>query len=124
MKVKHLIAIIFLFTIAISACKKETTPDEDPAPVDKKEQLYNKWWYNVGNQGRGNHYFNSNGTVEMTIPQASGTWQWSLNDSLIVTMDGYPPITLWFSKIEANTMEYWPTFEPEGNLYQFSTVKP
>ena len=120
MKIKHFIALMLLFTLAMSACKKE---EEEPAP-DPHELLYDKWWYNVGNQGRGDHYFDSDGTVQMTIPAANGTWKWGVNDSLTVTMDGYPPMNLHFTKITENSMEYWPTFEPEGNLYQFSTTKP
>ena len=121
MKVKHFIALLLLFSLGMAACGKEE--EEEPIP-DPHEMLYDKWWYNEGNQGRGDHYFNSDGTCQMTIPPANGTWTWSVNDSLTVTMDSYPPMNLHFSFIKESTMEYWPTFEPEGNLYQFSTTKP
>ncbi len=121
-KLKLVIALFVFAAFAIASCNK--TPDDPPAPKDKHELLYDKWWYNVGNQGRGAHYFNSDGTCQITIPPSSGVWKWSVNDSLIVTMDNYPPMTLHFTKIEETEMEYWPTFEPEGNLYQFSTTEP
>lgn len=121
-KIQLLFAAIIIATLAITACGKDD--DDDVTTTDPHELLYDKWWYNVGNQGRGAHYFNSDGTCQMTIPPASGTWTWSVNDSLIVNIDNYPSMTLHFTEIKENTMEYWPTFEPEGNLYQFSTTEP
>jgi len=86
--------------------------------------LYDKWWYNTDNQGRGDHFFNSDGTLQWTLMPAEGTWEWKPNDSLKVSFTGYPDATLWFKSIEENNMEYWPTFEPEANIYKFSTTKP
>ncbi len=122
MKFKNILFIVLLFTFSISACTKEKLKGD---PTDDKHMLlYDKWWYNIDNQGRGDHLFNSSGTVIWTLMPSEGTWKWKPNDSLELNFPGTPAFTVWFKSIKEDSMEYWPTFEPEGNYYQFSTTKP
>ena len=120
---KSNIVLIFfvLFSLSFVACNKN---DDNNTTTDKHVKLYDKWWYSVGNQGRGNHYFGSDGTAIWTLVAGEGAWEWRSNDSLRVVFPSNPPLVFWFTKIEDNEIEYWPNTEPEGNLFQFSTTAP
>lgn len=122
-----LLSAMLMFSLALTFtnCNKDNNDDDD-GPKSKKELLVDKWWYNNPDQGRGNFKFNSNNTLEATYPApTSGTYEWGPNDSMYITMDGgAPPFTYHFITVEASVMEYWPTFEPEGNVYRFTTTEP
>jgi hypothetical protein len=122
-KTFQLLSVVFLIVFFASACKKDDDNDKDSAQ-ERHEMLYDKWWYNVGNQGKGDHFFNSDGTVLITIPPIQGTWLWTSNDSLQVTFPGSAPSIFHFTNIQENAMSYWPTYEPAGNIYNFSTIDP
>jgi hypothetical protein len=102
-------------------CNKST---DEEKPTDKHILLYDKWWYNINNQGMGDHFFNSDGTIVITNPPSLGTYVWIENDSMTISIQNLQPYNIWFSKIEDTLMEFRHADEPEGNYYQFSTVKP
>ena len=114
-----LISIIVVFAIILSSCKKDDEQD-----VNKDELLLEKTWYNNPDLGRGNHFFSSDGSLLITNPTITGTWQWGPNDSMYISTTMGDNYTWWFRTIEENRMEYWPTYEPPNTFYQFTTTKP
>lgn len=120
-KIFQLVSLLLVFvTLFLSACKDDGLSDE----YIRDQILLDVWWYSYGNNQRGECYFNSDGTVEVTFPVPStGTYIWGPNDSMYVQL---PDInyTLWFQKYEENYMEFRPTNEPFANIYFFSTYKP
>ena len=114
--------ILFLFiTIQFFSCNKN---NDNPTIDDNHKMLYDKWWYGSKDQGRGDHFFGSDGSALWTLMPSEGSWEWRPNDSLKVVFPSNPPIVFWFTKIENDNMEYWPSTEPEGILFQFSTTEP
>ena len=99
------------------ACNK----DEDlPKPSDIHKLIYDKTWYCDDANQQPNNYFNSDGTF--IISPNSGNWEWHSNDTLVLTDAVNSTImVIWFTKIEENKIEYWPTWEPEGTTYKFTT---
>lgn len=120
-KINLVFSVIIITILTLMSCGKKT---DSPSVDDTHKLLYDKWWYSMDVDNKGDEYFSSDGTCQMTIPPASGTWTWKANDSLLVQLDGYPSFVLHFLRIEKDTMEYWPTFEPIGVNYKFSTTKP
>jgi len=122
MKFKLFFIFILLLSVSFVACNKND--DKDKPSEDKHMKLYDKWWYGTENQGRGDHYFGSDGTAIWTLVAGEGVWEWRSNDSLKIVFPSNPPLVFWFTKIEDNEIEYWPNTEPEGAFFQFSTTKP
>lgn len=120
-KINFIFSLFIITILTLIGCSKNA---DEPSVDDKHKLLYDKWWYSIDSQDRGEEYFNSDGTCQMTIPPASGTWTWKANDSLKVDFVGYPSLILHFTILKQDTMEYWPTFEPLGIYYKFSTTKP
>jgi hypothetical protein len=125
MKIKQLFALMILLSMTFAACTKDDDDkkEEETPSKSKHEMLYDKMWYNLG-QGRGDHYFNSDGTCTWSLVAGQGSWEWKPNDSLKVSFPGYTDQVFHMLKIEEKTMEYWPTSEPEANIYKFSDTQP
>lgn len=113
-----------LLVTALVAVNYSCNKDDDEPEPDTKELLLDKTWYSVGEIGNGTQIYGSDGTYTFQPAGVTGTWAWGPNDSMYMVSAGGASFTFWFMKIEDDYMEYWPTFEPEGNIYKFSTTKP
>jgi hypothetical protein len=122
MKKLFLLSVITSLILGWYGCKKDD--DGDDQPLEKHELLLEKTWYNNPNKGRGDHFFGSDGTLQVTNPTWSGTYVWGPNDSMTIIIPGGGTVNWWFRKIEKDYMEYWPTNELPENIYQFTTTKP
>ncbi len=113
--------VLTCLSLSVWSCNNNDD-DDDPS---KEELLYDKWWYNLENQGQGEHLFGSDGSVHIVNPGPGvGTYTWGPNDSMYISLPGGTSFTLWFRKIEEGYMEYWHPAEPLGYYYKFSTTKP
>lgn len=121
-KLQLFIMAFMLVSLVATSCKKDEPVDD--TPVDKHTMLLEKTWYNSPNQGRGDHFFGSDGTMQITNPTWGGTFVWGPNDSMTVITTGGVTVNWWFKTITADYMEYWPTNEDPANIYKFSTTKP
>lgn len=124
-KILHLGLILFFAstTLLLVNCKDDDTDDNNTTPKTKKELLIGKTWYAVlPNTQPQECKFNSDGTMSFVTPTVSGTYVWDANDSMKLSVGG-SNITWWFKTVNDTMMEYWPTFEPSTNIYQFKTHK-
>jgi|GEM_PF-2507213 hypothetical protein len=119
---KNILAFLILL-VAVTAfqCAKE---DDNSQDLDYHYYLYDKWWYNTNQQGWGDHFFHSDGTIEVTNPPMYGTWNWIQNDSMRINFEGYGQVTYHFNYITENAMELYPTYLTENDVIIFSTTKP
>ncbi|MDT8309635.1 MAG: hypothetical protein RQ866_08890 [Bacteroidales bacterium] len=125
MNVKNtmLIALTVLLILPAISCKK----DDDNNTDDPQDILLDKWWYNQG-EGRGDHYFKSDGTFEVVdvnnIPgfNYDGTWEWyPSGDSMLIETNS-AQLRWLFKEIAETDMSYAPSNEP-NNIYHFKTTK-
>ena len=124
-KLLFVLSIIVVSAFIVTSCKKNKDDDGDnEPPKDKHEMLLEKTWYNVPNKGRGNHFFGSDGTIQITNPTWSGTFVWGPNDSMTIITPQGATVNWWFKEITEDHMKYWPTNELPENIYEFSTTKP
>jgi hypothetical protein len=112
-----------LIAVSYSCNKDDDDNDDDPEP-SKQELLLDKTWYSIGDIGSGSQIYNSDGTYIFQPAGNTGTWTWGPNDSMYFVSSQGAQYTFWFIKIEKDYMEFWPTYEPEGNIYKWSTTKP
>jgi hypothetical protein len=132
MKKMIVFALAGAFLLSFAHCGKDDKDVDKPNPLGKNYGLYDKWWYNQG-QNRGDHLFKANdstgGEFEWIHPNlmtSKGTYQWyPTGDSMLVTITGYEPLSFAFQFVTLDSMGYIPGNEANlGNVYRFKTTKP
>lgn len=97
---------------------------KDDDEKSKYELLYDKTWYNINGYGDGTNNFSSNGTFMFQPSGLSGTYYWSSADTMSLEYNNGNDQKFYFKTIEEDYMKYWPTNEPEGTYYEYSTTEP
>lgn len=134
MKKALLILMTLGLLISFSNCDKDKDDDNNnnnnQTQNGRYYKLYNKWWYNLYGQARGDHYFKNTdsikGTFEVThptLPDYNGNYQWyPSGDSMLIEVNGAYNV-YFFNFIGDDEMNYSPANEP-NNVYYFADTKP
>lgn len=123
--------LIISLIVSFTFCSKDED-DRDPMEIEygRYYKLYNKMWYNLEGQQRGDHYFKPTDSIKGTfevdhpyMPDYTGDYQWyPTGDSMLVKI-GNTFLAFYFKDISDHTMSYAPSNEPE-NIYLFADTKP